>query len=165
MIEFRGYLEGSAEKHFHKRSKIIGLEIILVGMLMILPAAWTFSLFLKIPEIIIAVPIIVFTCAILVTLIPKSKKERISITPKKIIIEQDYILCVAEKYTETRSIHDVKLVRDFGEFYDIIFPFGKVSDKFICQKSLLKKGSIGQFEELFEGKIKRIGSTVNDSLS
>ena len=35
------------------------------------------------------------------------------------------------------------------------FIFGKISDKFICQKDLLTKGSLEEFERIFEGKIKR----------
>ena len=40
-------------------------------------------------------------------------------------------------------------------FYFIKFPFGKYSDKFICQKSLLTQGTLEEFEALFEGKIER----------
>ena len=53
-------------------------------------------------------------------------------------------------------IGDAKQVRDFGEFYEIVFLFGKISDKFICQKNLLTKGTLEQFESLFNGKLQRI---------
>ena len=74
--------------------------------------------------------------------IPKGKREKISITPKKICIEDGYITCIADKYEECRSISDVKCVVDHGDFYELTFPFGKISEKFVCQKNLLTKGSI-----------------------
>ena len=50
----------------------------------------------------------------------------------------------------------IKGVRDFGEYYVLIF---RVSGNFlqiICQKDLLTNGTIEQFEELFDGKIVRM---------
>ena len=70
-------------------------------------------------------------------------------------MEEDYVLCVSDKYTETRSINDVKKVIDHGEYYELCFSFGKLSDKFICQKNLITKGTIQEFETLFSGKITR----------
>ena len=68
---------------------------------------------------------------------------------------QNHIVCIAEQYKESKPISDVSKVIDCGSYYDIRFPFGKLSDKFICQKDLLTKGSLEKFEELFEGKIRR----------
>ena len=96
-----------------------------------------------------------FIIAPLLLYIPKRKKERLSLTPKCIRVEDECIICMADKYTEQRFIDDVKKVYDYGEYYDLIFSFGKVSEKFICQKELLSKGSIEEFESLFEGKITR----------
>ena len=42
---------------------------------------------------------------------------------------------------------------DHGAFYEFVVPFGKVSDKFICQKSLLTKGTLGDFEKLIGEKL------------
>lgn len=88
--------------------------------------------------------------------IPRSKKEQAAVLPKRIYTERNSIVCVAEKYQERKKIADVKLVRDFGEFYELVFPFGKYSEKFICQKSLLSKGTLNAFEALFPGKIVRM---------
>ena len=38
-------------------------------------------------------------------------------------------------------------------WYEIVFPFGKISSNFICQKNLIFKGSLEEFEDLFNGKI------------
>ena len=92
---------------------------------------------------------------LLMARIPKSKREREAITPNRIYTEQGKIVCVAQRYTERRNIADVKCVRDFGEFYELVFPFGKVSEKFICQKDLLTKGTLEKFEALFGDRIIR----------
>lgn len=152
MIEFSGYLSGSAEAFFYKKSRYLGLGFLLVGMILVLPTIIVLSVRLN-----DAAPTIVY-CAIfpvlcLLSLIPKRKKEKRRLTPKRIYTEDDCITCVANGYVETKFVDDVKMVVDHGEFYEIIFPFGKVSDKFICQKDLLTQGSLQSFEELFKGKV------------
>ena len=87
--------------------------------------------------------------------IPKSKKEQLALTPKRIFVDGESIVSIADKYSESRLICDAKELRDFGEFYEIVFPFGKFSEKFICQKNLLTKGTLEQFESLFSNKIVR----------
>ena len=82
--------------------------------------------------------------------------------PKRIYTNDDTIVCVADRYTDSKFIDDVKKVIDHGAYYELCFPFGKLSDNFICQKSLLTKGSISEFERHFKGKI--IKKTGNDSL-
>lgn len=162
-MEFDGYLTGIAEKHFFKRSRILGQKIILWSALLIAPSVLSFAIRLKVWSAV-AIFVGLFMCIMLFVSIPQSKKGRTQITPKKIVIEHDYIVCVAEKYTETRLVSDVKLVKDFGEYYELCFPFGKLSDKFVCQKSLLTKGTIQEFERLFNGKIVRQNGTGDGSV-
>jgi hypothetical protein len=49
----------------------------------------------------------------------------------------------------------IKGVRDFGEYYVLIFRGLGNFSQIICQKDLLTNGTIEQFEELFDGKIVR----------
>ena len=155
MIEFSGYLNGAAEKHFHKKAKILGQKILLSSVLILLPAIISISIRMKTCGVVIAYCSLFIIIPLLV-LIPKRKKERVAITPKKVFTEGEYIICVADKYTESRLLNGAKLLRDFGEFYEIVFPFGKISDKFICQKDLCTQGTLEEFEALFEGKIVRL---------
>ena len=37
----------------------------------------------------------------------------------------------------------------------MIFKFGDISNSWVCEKSLITKGSISQFENLFKDKIKK----------
>lgn len=151
-MEFNGHLTGMAEKHFFKQSRILGQKIILWCALLIAPGVLSFAIRSN-NWSAVTVFVGLFMCIMVLVSIPRGKKERAQITPKKIVIEDNYIVCVAEKYTETRLVSDVKLVKDFGEYYELCFPFGKLSDKFVCQKSLLAKGTIQEFERLFDGKI------------
>ena len=75
--------------------------------------------------------------------------------PKRIFVDEEYIVCVAEKYEEYRLISDADKLIDYGDFYYISFPFGKKSNNFVCQKNLLVKGTPEEFEELFADKVER----------
>lgn len=154
MIEFNGYITGEAEKHFKKRCIIIGLNMVFVSLTMLSPAV--FILAFKLANwLVVGVYCSLFIIIPALSIIPKGRREQIAITPKKIFVEGDSIVCVTDKFNVAKLIRDVKLVRDFGEFYDIVFPFGKVSEYFVCEKKLLTKGSLEQFESLFAGKIQR----------
>ena len=76
--------------------------------------------------------------------------------PKRIYSDGESITCVGANYIESKLIGDETLVRDFGEFYELVYPFGKISDKFICQKDLLTQGTIEDFEALFKNKIVKV---------
>lgn len=154
MIEFNGYLTNSAQKHFLKRARALTRNILSISLLLLLPAIVAFSFYSNlwiILKIYCVIPILFF----ILLYIPKSKKEKTSIMPKRIFTEDEYIICITDKCEEVKKICDVKKVKDFGEFYEIVFPLGKVSEKFICQKELLSKGSLEEFESMFEGKIEK----------
>ena len=154
MIEFRGYLSGTAEKHLWKESRILGLKIILVTAAILFPVFFIIAVDSGIwmPFIVCCVGILTFLIGICV---PKRKKVRRKMTPNRIYTDGEYITCVAEKYKETRFVKDVKVILDFGEFYELVFFYGKGSHNFICQKDLLWAGSIAKFEKLFKRKIVR----------
>jgi len=154
MIEFRGYISGAAEKRFHNKARNFGQYIMIASVSLFLPSVIHFVLKTR-NWLLLGLYCTLFLIIPLLAHIPQSRKERASIIPKRIYTEEDTIVCVADKYVEYRLLSDVKQVRDFGEFYEIIFPFGKISEKFICQKDLLTIGTIEDFEKLFDGKIVR----------
>lgn len=55
-----------------------------------------------------------------------------------------------------RDVQDVHKIIDFGEGYYIKFRFPRKFYYCFCQKDLLVEGTISQFEELFQGKIKKV---------
>ena len=70
-----------------------------------------------------------------------------------------HIVCITDRYEEIRKLKDVKRVTDRGEHYEIDFVYGRLSSSFVCQKTLLSKGTLEKFEALFEGKlVKNLGS-------
>ncbi len=66
--------------------------------------------------------------------------------------------------SETKNLSNVKKVVDMGEWYKIYFYFPYKSNLFICQKDLLVKGTIEEFEELFSDKIirKKFNNNINN---
>lgn len=154
MIEFKGYISGNAQKRFNKKSRLLGQNLMLCGVLTFLPVIAFWAIETK-NWLLLTLYCALFLIIPILACIPKSKKEQLAYTPQKIFTDGEYIVCKADKYVEYRLIKEAKQVYDFGEFYEIIFPFGKISDKFICQKDLLVKGTLEQFELLFEGKITR----------
>lgn len=154
MIEFNGYISGSAEKRFYQKSRGVVQAAFMFALLLFLPVAIYFGIQYQ-SWLIIVGYCAMFAVVFLALRIPKSKKEKLAMLPKRIYVEGDCIVCVANQYRETKFLDDVKQVIDHGEFYELTFPFGNASEKFICQKSLLSKGSIEKFEQLFPGKIVR----------
>ena len=154
MIEFNGYLSGEAEKRFLKRSRQLAQNLCLVTFLLLTPAVIFFLLKAKIFSFFG----VYLGCVALISLllrIPKSKKARLAMVPKRIYVEEDHIVCIANTYTESRLIDDVTKVIDHGQFYELYFPFGQISEKFICQKNLLIKGTLEEFESMFGDKLQR----------
>lgn len=154
MIEFKGYLTGVAEKYFNRKTRMLGGNILLVSLALVCIPLIAFGIKYQ-NWLIVRICCFGFITVPIMTFIPRGKKEKKSFLPKRIFVEDDCIICVADKYTETKFIEDVKKVFDYGDFYYLSFPMGNISDKFICQKSLLTKGSLEDFESLFEGKIER----------
>ena len=149
MIVFNGYLFGAAEKHYFKKGRIFGQNIMLFSTLLFFPLIVMFSVRTQNYGILLAYSSL-FVVIPLAAMIPQSKKTKKALTPKKIFINDGYIVCVADKFTESRLLTDVKQVNNYDEFYELVFPFGKVSDKFICQKSLLSQGTLEEFESIFK---------------
>ena len=154
MIEFNGYISGKAEKHFWHKSRQAARNAFCGAILFLSPIPILGSIYTK-NWMLLASVIIMFMLTFLCSFIPVGKKHKANFTPNKIYTDEEYIVCAGKKFEEYNLISDVKKVIDYGEFYVLDFPFGKKSDKFICQKNLLAKGSLEEFEALFEGKIER----------
>ena len=154
MIEFNGFLTDNTEKYFYKKTVKFGRIIILASLALLLPGAIALAIYGGF-EIFLEIFGGVSAILLLTTIIPKSKNSRRAYTPKRIFTDGESITCISDKYVETKFIEDAKVVYDNGEFYDIVFPIGNYSEKFVCQKNLLVKGSLEEFEALFEGKIER----------
>ena len=158
MIEFSGeYSDESKNYIVTKTAKQLFLSFLITSVIfavIILFIAikydfWIITLFL----------LALLISNISVLIIPYMKGERVkTITyglPKSIKINNDGIIEIFWiNRNMIKSINDVKKILDLGENYYIIFNFPKGSD-ILCQKDLIVKGSIEEFEKIFEGKIER----------
>lgn len=151
MIEFRGNVSKQCQAYILKKLIKIwvfsGLftAIIVSILLLLLAFFWNKMafLFLMVP-IAIAV---VFCCV--PQLVIKNHRA------PKIKIENDYFIVESGEDSQIRNIEDLKEIIDMGDWYDIVFYFPNKSPYFVCQKDLIIKGSIEEFEELFANKIIR----------
>ncbi|MBR2971777.1 MAG: hypothetical protein IKC61_02480 [Clostridia bacterium] len=163
MIEFNGKISGLAEKHMWKRGKRITLAILILGLTVLFP--FVILLWRKLESFygfnIWVLPVMYVSLFIILPLIawvlPKSKKEKNDLVTNKVFTDEEYIVVVLSNgHEEYKLISKAKRVNDYGDFYEIVFPLSAgISENFICQKSLLTKGTLEEFEALFEGKIVR----------
>ena len=85
-----------------------------------------------------------------------SNKKILARCPNRITIEDEKIVCDGSVEVEycSKDILDVKKVLDYGSFYFIKFYFDG-STLYLCQKDLIVKGTIEEFEELFADRLVR----------
>ena len=153
MIRFDGALTGDAKEHFMK--KMINKACIfgfLASLFNIPFWGWLFSVIGKAKY---GIPLVIVLCALfpllIKLLVPQKSKERANI--RKVIIKDDIITIISEESSTKKNIKRVKKVRDYGEFYELVFSPIDLLSVCVCQKSLLSKGSIKEFEELFSDKL------------
>lgn len=76
--------------------------------------------------------------------------------PRKITFDFDknVVMCKIETNNKPRfnKISSIKKIYDYGDWYYIRFKFDP-SNYLVCQKDLIVKGTIGEFEKIFKDKI------------
>lgn len=72
-----------------------------------------------------------------------------------ITINNEEIVCAdnVSKKTRKKQLKQIRKVIDAGECYYVIYKWGEITNCIICQKDLIREGTIEEFEELFKGKI------------
>ncbi len=72
-----------------------------------------------------------------------------------ITIDNEEIVCVDNVFKKTRrkKLKQIRKVIDAGECYYVIYKWGEIGNCIICQKDLIREGTLEEFEELFKGKI------------
>ena len=155
MIKFDGYISGSAETRFLKQYRRYNRNCVIIAVLILMPGTVLWALIMNSRAILNAylAGMILFP---LVPCAPLNRKEIKERVPNKVFVVDNYITSITDKIKETRKLDDVKCVRDFGEFYEFVFPPFKLSARFVCQKNLLSEGSIDEFEAIFKDKIVRM---------
>lgn len=155
MIVFSGQVSFEIEKHiFRKTRKMLHIIVSIVWFVLLVPIVIT----------TINTNLVVFLYAYLFMLPAMNlavltewpNKKRRKIATSRITIHNRRIEYVSKQTTVYRFVSNVKIVRDYGDYYDIIFKFGKISDFFVCQKDLLSCGTLTEFEKVFKGKLVRM---------
>ena len=153
MIEFRGQLSKEAQIFLSRKITKTGTLLISAAFAIVLiPILWL-CLTLNYWYILVGYISIYLIILLVGTLIWNSSKSLHACTPERILINQDKLISYTSQHKNVQYCKDVKCVIDQNEWYYFEFVFGKRSLEFICQKNLLTRGTLEEFEELFRGKI------------
>ena len=157
MIEFTGYLTANALKYYQRRSiRLTRMFLALLFSMCVSSLFYANFWFGKQISANTAVSaIVIFAVCIIFLPYPIFKWQKNNSLAKQIYIKDGMIFYVTDKGTVTQALEGVKGVRDFGEYYVLIFRDSGNFSQIICEKDLLTNGTIEQFEELFDGKIVR----------
>lgn len=106
---------------------------------------------------------IVFAFALLmfpiISVTPLGKPNSALIVPSEIVIDtQDdvpYIAAKGERFEVIRELSQIKSVIDMGDWYVFIFFFPHKCEHFVCEKALIRQGTIEEFEDYFAEEIIR----------
>lgn len=158
MILFKGEHSKECTKYICKlhhrvmaRQGIIYLPILQIAMLIVFvnwhPDFWRFT-----------VPLMLFGFAPCYYLVfrPIPKKEYGNIISTSVsILDDGAIVSKGQKFKHEIGVENVRKVVDHGTFYELYLNTGLNRGFYICEKALLKKGTLDDFEKIFKGKIVR----------
>lgn len=152
MIEFNGELSDVCKNYMLKK-EVKGAFFVSLIVAIIFSIPVIIATILKHWIFILGIPFLILI--IILASIPPSEKAYSLIMPTRISIKNEIIKSESERFCYTKSILNIKKVVDIGECYHIYFNFLYKNPRFVCQKSLITKGTIEDFESLFEGKLER----------
>lgn len=163
-IEFNGMITGKAKKFYYRKKALSWVCLIACTWIcasIILPIAFSliFGRFIDIDllaYLLCTVICLIISCtlALLAVLFKKYNLKKISFDCRNL-----YIFKGKRKFTV--PVSGIKQIKDYGEFYRIklyvVSYIGYDFDIFNCQKDLLIKGTLEEFEKMFDNKIVRRG--------
>ncbi|MDD6054239.1 MAG: hypothetical protein PUB81_02725 [Clostridiales bacterium] len=172
MIEFKGRLSNKCKKYLIKSSWQLGFFVVIAVCIPFIILSIVLSIMDDWVYLVMLLPIGLFI--FFASLKPETRAYR-ELYGKNgkiydgeltwhITIERDIMFAEGIQRSETKNLSNVKKVVDMGEWYKIYFYFPYKSNLFICQKDLLVKGTIEEFEELFSDKIirKKFNNNINN---
>ena len=152
MIKFQGELSPACQDYILKREVQIdfigGGIVFCIGVAIVVVLAvksdWAYALF------ILPLAVSLFAAGK-----KPAKKAFGRIMPQSVIIADDLLESEGKEFHCTRTLSQVKKVIDRGEWYHIYFYYPYKNPRFICQKDLIKEGTIEEFEAMFADKMER----------
>lgn len=154
MIEFYGEISTESKKYLINRERNIGIISCSIICSFLIVLVLLLSIFIN----WLFITLLTCVLAIMLCSLIKPKGETLKLfIPHKITIdfEGKTIISEGEKFYCTRYFSEIKKIIDNGTFYQIIFYFPHKSTKFLCQKNLLSKGSLDEFESYFKDRINK----------
>ena len=156
MIKFKGTLTGEAKKYLRNRvAKNLSWHLFFVMTLLLVIAL---SIIGKDLKGINMISFCIWPYSVVPILRCLSASEKETVMPNKITIFDGIITATTNEGDKVQKIEDVKLVREFDDFYALSLRKMPVISYFICQKDLLIQGTEKDFRALFKGKIERISA-------
>ena len=162
MIVFRGILnKKNMKSQAAKAKRIAAVSVALVAVALILIVMLLYETGeAPVEEVkdICASAITAFLISIVLFFVPIPDRMFLNQCHITVEIEPDRLRCDRPYHGApyvTMPVKDVKRVLDYGECYYIIYT--DMGQAIICQKDLLREGTLEEFEEIFAGKIKRRG--------
>lgn len=154
-IEFCGELSKKSKQYILKKRFMLGLCIsLIITLLFVLPLLYVTIVYSRL-YLTMLIPASFFSLLIPILLLSPKKDYDTFMPYNVVIIEDGTIVSTNKRLHEIRSISQVKKVVDIGVCYQIFFYFPEKSQQFVCQKDLIKQGTIQDFEKLFEDKLVR----------
>ena len=149
MIEFKGNVSKKCRRFIKWKMSRVGVYgivaamVIVAGPIVVSLAMWRpWTLLMTLPPLTIF-PVLCFAM------------EKIdNFTPLRITISKDGSMkSECKETTVMEQISNVKKVKDLGDFYYVYFGTYDTLTRFVCQKDLLTKGTLEEFEEMFAEKM------------
>lgn len=159
MIKFKGTLTGEAKKYFQRWITKNNSHFFLIGSVFFLAIMYAF-LYDKVKSVdwlCISIAALSLSPAVRYV-VPLTTRETEEMMPINLIVDDNKITATTKNNHWTIKIQDVKTVREFDDFYVLIFRKLPGMPYFICQKDLLIQGAEEEFRALFDGKIERISA-------
>lgn len=69
------------------------------------------------------------------------------------ILDDGAIISKGQKFRHEIGVENVAKVVDHGSFYELYLDKVQNRGFYICEKALLKRGTVDDFEKMFKGKI------------
>lgn len=157
MIEFFGMISDECEKIIAKKKDRVGIVCLLVASIFsVICTIISYFVDFEFFKLVLPCSIILIIVTIIVPLSrTKNRQKQISKfkTEIRITIDGEDIINTTIYGQVRKSLKQVKKVIDAGEWYYVVFKGGNIANSWICQKNLLIKGTLKEFEEKFEHKI------------
>ncbi|MBR2985874.1 MAG: hypothetical protein IKC58_04690 [Clostridia bacterium] len=155
MIEFNGMPSGEFAEYVVKNHRKAGLRLSIIPTIIMCAIVIVIALVIKQPVVLIGLLLPIMLVILLAS--QPFEKDVPKLFATQITISEDgemFALGYFEKHY--RAVSSVETVIDIGSGYIIEFEYEVRNPFFLCQKDLIVKGSIEQFEELFKDKIVRL---------